>query len=1152
MWAPDAEQANDLDYLSLGARLLQRGISTMLRRSGLLWNTERINNVQGTFFIENIAAGGQVFDSNYPFKVSDITAEALLSLFEQISQSNDLLTVHDVKWSFIFDPRSVNVGNATSLQIPSYCPPTCIDTWRINFYNGVQLNCAAFCLATAMTASKNYREICLKALDLMTVNNWTTDVSMQNILNIVPDQLKDYRVTVLIPYLSKHQDNTVEGPDYVYATSPGCGNMTTACCKKTIYIVYIVEDKHYGLVDYARHVIKYYQGAAKVFCNRCTTSFSRYKTCDCATGLTNRKRKVKAAKQCSFCSRVTCDGSGCSRNCRFCGVNFKKGYDQSLGEGHRCIVYETPSVEVFWKAGDDVKEKNPNYKLWVYDIECIAFETREKTFDFETNDDGFILNPTTSEAVVFERNVTQHRPNLLVYRNVFDPDTTPSILYGDNCIVQFLDFLLNVNQGRNIAIAHNGSGYDTRLIHEVALRHFQKPKIKVIRRGLKLMQLVVDNVKFRDSFMFLPSSLSALAKSFDLRIKKGTFPHMFNTVENQDYVGPIPDKRYFDLRFVAKSQKDIDSFNQWYETRLNTVWDFKKELVDYCIDDVAILADLVKLFHDTCSTKFQHSPWSFITAPAYVHKVVIQILSEAMDLPEDGEERSQVVKAKREKWSVLTPSEYWFVRNCLRGGRTDARALHYELTAEEKAKGYKIKYVDVVSMYPAVQVKHPYPVGEPMVHIYDEKFYPCPLHQNPKKGNEFTNCSCSFSVRENPRTNMKIILHETQPSIDVIKEKFGFICVSCIPNKHLYHPPLVAWDQASGKCVASLEPIIEGYFTTEEFKIALDLGYTVTKVHRIDEYEAADGLWNDFVKDLYIEKLANSGPPPDEAESRRVVEAYEKSFGMGAQVKESLQRWRYDGALRTVYKTLLNCGWGKHCQRPNMDQHLVVNADDAVSNKFFEDVQNGMYKASNVALLDNGYQIYTIQNTEKSAVNCHQTYIPAGCYVPAYGRITLFKELHQLGKRVLYHDTDSIIYIYKPDEYNIPENDLWGDWDEEKISKQGINEFVALGPKSYGVRTSEETIIKLKGLSIKHSHRNIVNFDKIKSFIYEHTQGNYPEVNVPQYAFRYKIGEGIKTVNFLKKMKFSPDHLKGQLVGMNIYPKGFCEACLKNEPCNGQ
>ncbi len=454
-------------------------------------------------------------------------------------------------------------------------------------------------------------------------------------------------------------------------------------------------------------------------------------------------------------------------------------------------------------------------------------------------------------------------------------------------------------------------------------------------------------------------------------------------------------------------------------------------------------------------------------------------------------------------------------------------------------------------MYPAVQVKYDYPVGAPKIHVFDSKFYPCRPHESPVKGNSVDlKCSCTLADRKKSKDKLlNIVEHRNQPTLEYLKNVFGFICVTCQPPKHLYHPVLVTWDEENSKCVATLDKIVEQVFTTEEFKYALEKGYKVIKVHRIDEYKRQPGLWNEFVKDLYIEKLANSGDAPPEDEQQKLVDSYEKAFGMGDAVKESFSRWKYDGAMRTVYKTLLNSGWGKHCQRPNMDQHLVYHAD-TLGPELFENVQAGNFEVKNIMMHTNGYATATFTAPGKR-INTHNSYIAAGCYVPAYGRLTLLREMDRLGERVLYHDTDSIIYLHDPTKYNIPCSELWGDWDEEKISKKGIDAFVSLGPKSYSIKAQGEEVVKLKGISIKYAHRNMINFNVLSTCIDEHVRGEYIARNIPQMSFKYVVGEGICTRNFIKKLKFQPELLKGNLSeNLQIFPRGYCRDCAIGNHCS--
>jgi hypothetical protein len=84
-----------------------------------------------------------------------------------------------------------------------------------------------------------------------------------------------------------------------------------------------------------------------------------------------------------------------------------------------------------------------------------------------------------------------------------------------------------------VVIAHNGQAYDHQFVlNYILTKTHIKPEL--IMRGTKIVQMVVDNVKFIDSLNFFPMALSKLPKAFDLgdEFKKGYFPHLFNRIEN--------------------------------------------------------------------------------------------------------------------------------------------------------------------------------------------------------------------------------------------------------------------------------------------------------------------------------------------------------------------------------------------------------------------------------------------------------------------------------------------------------------------------------------------------------------------------------------------------------------------------------------------
>ena len=59
------------------------------------------------------------------------------------------------------------------------------------------------------------------------------------------------------------------------------------------------------------------------------------------------------------------------------------------------------------------------------------------------------------------------------------------------------------------------------------------------------------------------------------------------------------------------------------------------------------------------------------------------------------------------------------------------------------------------------------------------------------------------------------------------------------------------------------------------------------------------------------------------------------------------------------------------------------------------------------------------------------TNIVLAAYTTAHARLKLYTLLEQLQDRVLYMDTDSVVYIHKQDEYNPPIGDYLGELKDE-------------------------------------------------------------------------------------------------------------------------
>lgn len=210
-------------------------------------------------------------------------------------------------------------------------------------------------------------------------------------------------------------------------------------------------------------------------------------------------------------------------------------------------------------------------------------------------------------------NKLYHRPNLVVCRincdHCFDLSSNlvndcsickrQVVFWGDACIDEFVSFVLNtfasqVKTSRVVVFSHNSQGYDGQFILR-SLWQLNFLDIKVICVGHKLLKITVGNVVFIDSLSFFLLPLSALPAAFDLpTVLKGNFPHKFNCKSNSNYKGPWPDLFYYAPEYLKPSE--LNKLTEWHSKQKYKVFDFKKELLKYCVDDVKILQQAIMNF----------------------------------------------------------------------------------------------------------------------------------------------------------------------------------------------------------------------------------------------------------------------------------------------------------------------------------------------------------------------------------------------------------------------------------------------------------------------------------------------------------------------------------------------------------------------------
>lgn len=224
---------------------------------------------------------------------------------------------------------------------------------------------------------------------------------------------------------------------------------------------------------------------------------------------------------------------------------------------------------------------------------------------------------TSQDTLINEQNVqngTRHIVNLLVSQsqcnNCSDVTDVNHVcqLCGDrqqifvnDPIKSFLDFLALPRKAfkKIICIAHNSRAFDTQFILNYVMKAMSVKPV-VIMRGAQIISMEIGHVKFIDSLSFLTMSLAKLPKTLGLgaEIKKGYFPHLFNTIENQCYVGEIPELSFYDPDGLSDSERS--KLIDWHteQKKLKKEFDFKKEILEYCVSDVSILRQACTKFRD--------------------------------------------------------------------------------------------------------------------------------------------------------------------------------------------------------------------------------------------------------------------------------------------------------------------------------------------------------------------------------------------------------------------------------------------------------------------------------------------------------------------------------------------------------------------------
>ena len=442
----------------------------------------------------------------------------------------------------------------------------------------------------------------------------------------------------------------------------------------------------------------------------------------------------------------------------------------------------------------------------------------------------------------------------------------------------------------------------------------------------------------------------------------------------------------------------------------------------------------------------------------------------------------------------LDPREAFF------GGRTNAACLHYQTQGEEK-----IHYQDVTSLYPTVLKYDEFPVGHPQVITKDFK---------------------------------------------PITECFGFAKVKVLPPRGLYHPVLpyrtgdklmfplcakCAENQNQNPCTCTPEQrCMTGTWVTPELHKAVELGYQIVTIYEVYHFEKTTqfdcstgqgGLFADYVNTFLKYKQESSGWP-----DWCVTEEQKQQYIAEYRAKEGIQL-DYDNisvnkGMRQLAKLCLNCFWGKFGQAEQIPHTTILRETSDFYNMLFSRSK----KLSDFHVLNENTIMVEWKHTEESIPINAAVNVFVAAYTTAHARLRLYRIMEPLGERVLYYDTDSVIYRSSPGDWNHPCGDQLGELTDELtcdgVGCSGcdkphfIQTFVSGGPKNYAYQlNSGQTECKVRGFTLNHANSAVLNFDAIKQLVLEGEEEDHIDLVNPNKITRDKYTQQIVNKKEVKRYK---------------------------------
>ena len=173
---------------------------------------------------------------------------------------------------------------------------------------------------------------------------------------------------------------------------------------------------------------------------------------------------------------------------------------------------------------------------------------------------------------------------------------------------------------------------------------------------------------------------------------------------------------------------------------------------------------------------------------------------------------------------------------------------------------------------------------------------------------------------------------------------------------------------------------------------------------------------------------------------------------------------------------------GKFAQRSNLTKTKMVTEPK----ELFDLLYSSEFEVSDARLVNDEMVEVHYSNVGEFEEQNNKVNIVIAAFTTAYARLKLYDLLDLLQERVLYYDTDSVVFVHEHGKPEPPLGDYLGDLTDE-LDGDYITTFVSGGPKNYAyVTNNDKRVTKIRGITLDHATTKKLNPGVMRSLVHLH------------------------------------------------------------------